>query len=359
MDKKDTLRIAAVGDLLLTTPRSSTTPGRGLEALSPQIRNLFSSCDVVLANLECTLPAEQQISTEPRVFTTEKQLESLQNAHINLVTLANNHAFDAFNPGFEKTETKLKRLGIKFFGAGLDATQACAPITLTINDIRIAFLAAVSPSTGVERFATAEQSGVPSFDEHAISQTILNLKQTHDHVIFAPHWGEERFRFPAPEQINQAHRFIDSGATAVLGHHPHVLQGLEHYQHGFIAYSLGNFLANSVYWDDGDTLNWDRFERTSTIIILELDNKQIRHVETVPVLDTGHNIILDHSHKGAKYRSSANKVLSKGITAAQYRRESYRVSALLPIVKKAAWENIWSFRPAHLKKIARILLNKS
>lgn len=148
MEKKDTLRIAAIGDLLLTTPRSSQTPGRGLEALSPEICNLFATCDVVLANLECTLPAEPYISTEPRVFTTEQQLESLQHAHISLVTLANNHAFDTFDPGFEKIETKLNQLGIKFFGAGLDAAQACAPITLTVNDIRIAFFAAVSPHWG-------------------------------------------------------------------------------------------------------------------------------------------------------------------------------------------------------------------
>ncbi|MFA5700335.1 MAG: CapA family protein [Desulfuromonas sp.] len=359
MGKKDTLRIAAIGDLLLTTPRSSRTPGRGLEALSPQIRDLFSTCDIVLANLECTLPAQQHIPTEPRVFTTEQQLESLQGAHINLVTLANNHAFDAFDPGFEKTEKKLKQLGIKYFGAGLNLAQAGAHVTLTINDIRIAFLAAVSPSTGVGRFATAAHSGVPPFDESAICQTINVLKHTHDHVIFAPHWGDERFRFPAPEQVKQAHRFIESGATAVLGHHPHVLQGTEHYQHGFIAYSLGNFLANAVYWENGDTLSWDRFERTGEIVILELDKKQIRHVETVPVFDTGHNIILDNSRRGEKYRRRANKLLRQGVTVAQYRRESYRVGALLPIVKKITWENMRRIRPVHLKKIARLLLNKS
>ncbi|MDD2557127.1 MAG: CapA family protein [Desulfuromonadaceae bacterium] len=359
MGKKDTLRIAAVGDLLLTTPRSSRTPGRGLEALSPEICNLFATCDVVLANLECTLPAEPYISTEPRVFTTEQQLESLQHTHINLVTLANNHAFDAFDPGFEKIETKLNQLGIKFFGAGLDSAKACAPITLSINDIRIAFFAAVSPSTGVKRFASAEQSGVPPFDDNVIRATINGLKQTHDHVFFVPHWGDERFRFPAPKQIIQARCFIDSGATAILGHHPHVLQGTEHYQHGFIAYSLGNFLANCVYWEDGDTLSWDRFERTSSIIVLELDKKQIRHVETFPVLDTGHDIILDRSRRGEKYRNSANKLLRKGITVPQYNRESYRVRAMLPIVKKATWENMRRIRPAHFKKIVRLLLNKS
>ncbi len=359
MEKKDTLRIAAIGDLLLTTPYSSRTPGRGMEALSPQVRDLFATCDVVLANLECTLPAEQHISTEPRVFTTEQQLESLQDAHINLVTLANNHAFDAFDSGFEKTKEKLAQLGIKFFGAGLDPAQACASITLVINNIRIAIFAAVSSSTGVGRFATATQSGVPSFDKNVVCQTINELKHTHDHVIFAPHWGDERFRFPSPEQINQARCFIDSGATAVLGHHPHVLQGAEHYQHGFIAYSLGNFLANPVYWEDGDILSWNRFERTSVIIILELDKNQIRRTEAVPILDTGHNIVLDHSRTGEKYRRSANKLLRKGITTPQYRRESYRVRALLPIIKKTTWENMRRIRPAHLKKIARLLLNKN
>ena len=116
--QKQNIRLAAVGDLLLTTPYRDSVPGRGLEALSAEILELFSSCDIVFANLECTLTGKKHVPTEPRVFTTAEQLQSLSTAGINLVTLSNNHAFDAFDEGLEKTTKKLDKLGIISFGAG-------------------------------------------------------------------------------------------------------------------------------------------------------------------------------------------------------------------------------------------------
>ena len=129
--EKQNIRLAAVGDLLLTTPYGAKTPGRGLEALSTEIRELFSSCDLVFANLECTLPAERQIATEPRVLTTELQLDSLATAGINLVTLGNNHAFDTFDEGYGKTIQKLDQLDIHAFGAGYNLKQATASAVFT------------------------------------------------------------------------------------------------------------------------------------------------------------------------------------------------------------------------------------
>ena len=79
-EEKQNIRLAAVGDLLLTTPYGAKTPGRGLEALSAEILELFSSCDIVFANLECTLPGKKHVPTEPRVFTTAEQLQSLSTA---------------------------------------------------------------------------------------------------------------------------------------------------------------------------------------------------------------------------------------------------------------------------------------
>ena len=55
------------------------------------------------------------------------------------------------------------------------------------------------------------------------------------------HWGEEYVSYPSPEQQQMAHAFVDAGANAVIGHHPHVMQGYEEYHGGYIFYSLGNF----------------------------------------------------------------------------------------------------------------------
>jgi hypothetical protein len=62
-----------------------------------------------------------------------------------------------------------------------------------------------------------------------------------DFVVVFLHWETENVFYPSPKQIKLAHKLIDHGATLILGHHPHVLQGIEKYKNGLIAYSLGNF----------------------------------------------------------------------------------------------------------------------
>jgi poly-gamma-glutamate synthesis protein (capsule biosynthesis protein) len=349
------MRLAVTGDLLLTTASNATSSGRGLECICAEIREIFAGCDVVLGNFECTLPAERYTATEPRLFTTEKQMESLRYANINLVTQANNHAFDAWASGFEKTREKLRTLGIKAFGAGHNLHEANAATSFVCNGIRIAFFAAVAPSTGMKHFASTTAGGVATFDENDICTRINELKHTHDHVLFIPHWGEERFRLPSPEQIKQAHRFIDAGASAILGHHPHVLQGSEHYQQGYIAYSLGNFLSNNVYWENGDTLTWNRFERTSKIVVLEFDPHRITRIEDIPVYDDGNEIRIDRSRRARRILRKADNYLGKGISASAYAREGYRVRSLLPIMRQMRWQKLRRMRPEHIRKAMRIL----
>ena len=88
------------------------------------------------------------------------------------------------------------------------------------------------------------------------------------------HWGEEFIQEPAPSEIRLARRLVDAGATLVIGHHPHVLRGIERYGDGCIVYSLGNFVCDMV-WDD--TL------RTSMVFECELTPAGVRDVRLVPV----------------------------------------------------------------------------
>ena len=358
MEPKSSIRLAIIGDLLFTTPYSSHQNSRGLESLSEEIRTLFAGCDFVVANLESTLPAEHLIATEPRVLGTAQQFGSLTQAHINVVTLANNHAFDALDDGFDNTSEKLKKLGIHAFGAGKNLAEAQAPLSLTVNDIRIAFIASVAASTGMKTFADRNRGGVARLETETICNQIQQLKTNHDHVIFTPHWGEERFRFPSPEQVAQAHAFIDAGATLVAGHHPHVLQGVETHQNGFIAYSLGNFLSNPVYWQDGDSLTWDKFERTSQIIMIELDQEKITRIEQIPVFDDGTQICTEKSGWGERCLKKADGYLRRGITPSLYAKEAFRVHKILPLKAQLRWDTIRHIRPAHLKKAVKLFLKK-
>jgi len=87
------------------------------------------------------------------------------------------------------------------------------------------------------------------------------------------HWGEEFIQRPSPEEINIARRLVDAGADVIIGHHPHVLRGIEQHGRGYIVYSLGNFVCDMV-WDD--TL------RTSLIFECEITDNGVRNVNLVP-----------------------------------------------------------------------------
>lgn len=351
-----TIRLAAVGDLLLTTRPGSALPGRGMEALSEEIRQLFADCDLVLANLECTLPGSDPVASEPRVFAGEAQLRGLPAAGITAVTLGNNHAFDGGDDGFSRLTGALDTLGIAWCGAGINRDEAQRPLILNIKGIRIAILPAVAGSSGMYRFATETSSGVAPLDTDALCRRVAALRREVDHVILTPHWGEERFRFPSPTQVEQARAFIEAGASLVLSHHPHVVQGLEFHRQAPIAYSLGNFLANEVYWDNGDTLTWNRFERTGCILLVELDATGVRNVQQIPVFDDGTTIAIDTNGRGERYLERANRYLREGITPLRYRREAFRVRTLLPILGQLRWEKLRRLRPGHLGKAIRLFL---
>ena len=353
-DPSQPLRLAAIGDLLLTTKPGAKTPGRGLEALSEEIRVLFKSCDIVLANLECILPGSKMVSTEPRVFTTEAQVRTLQNAGINVVTLGNNHTFDSFDEGFQEMINILADLNIKWCGAGFNHEEACKPVIIKADEVTIAIIGVVDASSGMNHFAQKSTSGVAPFELDQLCRRISTLRTQVDHIIISPHWGDERFRFPAPQHIKPAHALVDAGASLILGHHPHVLQGMENYQEATIAYSLGNFFANHVYWDNGDFLTWNRFERTGCILLAELNKTGIHNLQQIPVFDDGTTIKIEKSGWGDRCLQKVNHLLARGVTSSRYQRETFRVRTLKPILSHLRWAKLRRIRPGHFRKTLRL-----
>ena len=97
-------------------------------------------------------------------------------------------------------------------------------------------------------FAGAETPGVAWLDEAETVAALRSCRSRADMVVLIVHWGIEEYRYPSPEQRAQALRLQAAGADLILGHHPHVLQGVEENSRGVIAYSLGNFLFDEFDW---------------------------------------------------------------------------------------------------------------
>ncbi|HYW80741.1 MAG TPA: CapA family protein, partial [Thermoguttaceae bacterium] len=242
------VRFAAVGDLLLTPGPASARYDRDPALVSPRVRELFAQSDLVFGNLECTLAGDgHTVPTEPRVVATDELVRAVGAVGCDVVTLANNHMFDCLEGGFQNLRSLLDESGLPHFGAGMNIEEAEAPAILEINGVRLAFLGAVDRRSGPYRFAAVDQWGVAPLDIDRLTRQIGELRSHVDHVLVSLHWGEERFLIPSPVQIDQAHALVDAGASIVLGHHPHVLQGLELRGPTPIIYSLGNFLADDVH----------------------------------------------------------------------------------------------------------------
>ena len=350
LGETDRIRLAAVGDLLLSCDPSGKYPPRNINHAMSKIKSIWSQCDIVLGNLECTLGGQGElIASEPRVISNEQMVKAIKPAGINIVTLANNHMFDAKYGGFQQVKVLLEKMNVSFCGAGENLKRALSPAVLEIKGIRLAFIGAADRRCGAAHFAYDDNWGVAPLDIDLIKEHISQLRREVDHVIVTVHWGEERFRIPSPIQVQQAHALVDAGASMILGHHPHVLQGLEIYQESPIIYSMGNFIANDVYYVNGDILFWNRTERTGCILFAEIDSKKVHVLKQIPSYDSGEFIAIDNTNYGTKRISLVNHLVSKRITLTKYRLEYLRVKIVKPIFGYIRWSRLKTLRLRQIK----------
>ena len=193
-----------------------------------RVKGIFSCDAMTCANFEGTLTGSKKHLNKTFFFRGDPLYASILPAcGIDAVTLANNHSGDYLETGFGDT--------VRYLGnAGVDTFYADAPLQTEINGgsgrISVVMLGAVCVGTKIDK-------GVLD----ALLADIRRFKSSDNAVIVNVHWGLEGFEYPEKFQREAAHAMIDAGADLVVGHHPHILQGIEQYRGRYIAYSLGNF----------------------------------------------------------------------------------------------------------------------
>ena len=234
------------GDIMMTSYFKNYIDSKGVDYMWEDVSELISSADYSIFNLETSVSLRGK-DTKPLGYGFRSEpstLEGLKNAGIDMVSLANNHVMDYGREAFSDTLTSLDEYGIKHIGAGTNLHDASKVIYEDINEIKVGFLAA-SEILGYEsNKATDDKSGVFFLNRKDLSEIksiIKNAKEKCDVLILVAHWDREYYDEPKNETINMAHELIDSGVDIIIGHHPHVLQGIEYYNDGIIYYSTGNF----------------------------------------------------------------------------------------------------------------------
>ena len=233
------------------------TVGQQVQAKGPQIvfagvQSVLDSADVLVGNLECAITNRSQpVQKSFNLKAPLQAAKALSLGGFDLLSQANNHAMDYGSAGLVDTQDALRQYDIATVGAGQDAVAAHAPVIIERNGLRMAFLAYVDVLPEKSGFdphtwaATATSPGVAWADPEQIKADVQAAKLQADVVIVLLHGGIEITDVINNISANQrleAHTAIDAGAALVIGSHPHVLQQIERYHGGLIAYSLGNFV---------------------------------------------------------------------------------------------------------------------
>ena len=192
-----------------------------------RVKPWFQRDDLTVVNFECTLTEASQAADKQWHFQGPARYASIFPAgSVEVVGLSNNHSMDYLQAGFSDTVRNFRSAHVPVFYQNTPYVTMLQGIqTVIIGDCTV---------TGEN---TTRIDGSPA----RVLREIQRYKKPNNIVIVVMHWGSELAAVPFLWQQAMARRFIDAGADAVVGHHPHVLQGIERYKGRTIAYSLGNF----------------------------------------------------------------------------------------------------------------------
>ncbi|MDH4330039.1 MAG: CapA family protein [Candidatus Moranbacteria bacterium] len=231
-----------VGDMMFDRWIRQVTERKGIDFVLGGVDRVLEKNDLVVGNLEGPITGNESVSVgtefgsrENYIFTFPPETASnLQKKNIRLVSLGNNHIWNFGTDGLAETKKHLSNAGVEFFGdTGEDGERF---VVREINGIKIAFV-------NFNQFARKGRENVMGDLE-----AVKSLKP--DFVVVYAHWGKEYEGRPEEETVALARAFVDDGADAVIGSHPHVVQTKEEYKEKMIYYSLGNFVFDQYFEDE-------------------------------------------------------------------------------------------------------------
>lgn len=235
-------------------------------------REVLEGSDVVIGNLEVVL-SRFDVNADPFASThlraQPEAIEGLVAAGFSALNLANNHIMQHGRIAVHETVALLRARKIAFTGildneAGIE--NFCL---LERNGVRAGLL---GYNFRPEQYKQPVRIDVPG-DRDTICRDIEAVRNKVDFLVLSLHWGEEFIQRPSGEQVRLGRSLVDAGAHVLLGHHPHILQGVEKYRGRVIAYSLGNFVFDL----------WQERLRKSMILKMTLDDPDDIRFEITPV----------------------------------------------------------------------------
>lgn len=248
------INILSFGDMMLDRYVRRFIDNKGVNALFANITPLLKDKDMVVANLEGSITnfTPKPLDPDNVSFTFDPQIvPELKKLGFTHFSLANNHSLDFGAEGVRQTKELLDKENLKYFGDYKN--QASLSYIESIGNFKVALI-------GYHELFDP--------DTTSVINEIKNIRDKTDFIIVYPHWGiEYQTQFSKGQQI-KAYQFIDAGADAVIGAHPHVIQPIEIYQNKPIFYSLGNFIFDQTF---------SKNTQQGLAVSIKLENKNINY----------------------------------------------------------------------------------
>ena len=237
--------LVAAGDFCLRTPAAQRALLDGVERLlAPELLSVCWAKDLSMVNLECPLAKLQEatIKSGPALCGAPELVQSLRFAGFDIAVMANNHIMDHGPDSMFATRRSCEDAGLRTVGVGATEGEAKAPLLLEVNGLKLAVLAFAEQEFSCAGPVTP---GAARLDPVLSGRCVTQAKRAADLVVVNVHGGTEFYFAPSP-RVQSWYRFlVDCGADAVIGHHPHTVQGMEVYEGAPIFYSLGNFVFDA------------------------------------------------------------------------------------------------------------------
>ncbi len=229
------------GDIMMDRHVLNLIEKNGVEYLLDDLGNSFDFTvfDLISANLEGAVTNGGEHYKPENLYDfafDPEHIEKLKKYNFNFFNIANNHLADQGLKGIEETRKNLDALAFNYSGCSDSLIDDCTTKIIEIKNKKIAMLG----------FSAVYKS----LDLDKLKKEIEVARENSDLLIVNIHWGTEYQRKYNKTQQNLAHLIIDSGADAIIGHHPHVIQGIEIYKNKPIFYSLGNFIFDQYFSSD-------------------------------------------------------------------------------------------------------------
>jgi poly-gamma-glutamate capsule biosynthesis protein CapA/YwtB (metallophosphatase superfamily) len=327
--EKNAVTLCAVGDVVAF----HKNPESAFEFVGPILRG----ADITFAQNERHYSEKKDMNPQGGFteITSPKHAEALKLGGFDVISFASNHCMDMGPDMMLETVDVLKKLGFNVIGVGRNIKEARKPVIIERKGTKVAFLAYASvirpgyeaksnkagcaPLRAWTHYHQADyQPGTPPLiltfpykeDVEAILDDVKKVREQADIVVVSFHWGVHHVHaLIATYQKEVAHAVIDAGADLILGHHAHLLKGIEVYKGKAVFYSMGNFAFDmpmevlNEHLKHSDTLGaklkgygwkpdpeWDIYygfipeSRKSMIVNCSIEEKRIKRVSFLPVL---------------------------------------------------------------------------